>query len=134
MSNKTIGNKFEEEFCEMMFKHGFWAHNMAQKSAGQPADVIAVKNEKAYLIDCKVCTTTKGFALSRIEDNQENAMMLWHKRTGKTGWFAIRYELEDEVIMLSFTQLKILREDHSYLNYQDAVCYGKYFEDWVNGS
>lgn len=40
-SNKKNGNYFEEEFCELLALHGFWAHNMAQNQGGQPADVIA---------------------------------------------------------------------------------------------
>ena len=77
MSNKKIGNDFEAELCEMLSLYGFWCHNLAVKSEGQPADVIAARNGKAYLIDCKVCSTNKGFALSRMEENQELAMTLW---------------------------------------------------------
>ena len=51
-TNRKIGNTFETEFCELLFQRGFWCHNMAQNAAGQPADVIAVKNKTAYLIDC----------------------------------------------------------------------------------
>ena len=40
-SNKKNGNHFEEEFCELLALHGFWAHTMAQNQVGQPADVIA---------------------------------------------------------------------------------------------
>ena len=54
MSNKKIGNDFEAELCEMLSLYGFWCHNLAVKSEGQPADVIAARNGKAYLIDCKV--------------------------------------------------------------------------------
>lgn len=49
-TNRKIGNSFETEFCELLFQHGFWCHNMAQNAAGQPADVIAVKGKTAYLI------------------------------------------------------------------------------------
>ena len=41
-NNKKNGNHFEEEFCELLALHGFWAHNMAQNQVGQPADVIAI--------------------------------------------------------------------------------------------
>ena len=54
MSNKKLGNSFEAELCEILSQHGFWAHNLAQNAAGQPADVIAVKDGEAFLIDCKV--------------------------------------------------------------------------------
>ena len=52
MSNKKIGNGFETEFCEKLFQNGYWVHNIAQNAAGQPADVIAVRNGVAFLIDC----------------------------------------------------------------------------------
>ena len=58
-TNRKIGNSFETEFCELLFQHGFWCHNMAQNAAGQPADVIAVKGKTAYLIDCKVCSNNR---------------------------------------------------------------------------
>ena len=51
--NRTVGNQFEEELCGLLAEHGWWAHNMAQNQTGQPADVIAVKNNIAVLIDCK---------------------------------------------------------------------------------
>ena len=35
-NNKKNGNHFEEEFCELLALHGFWAHNMAQNQVGQP--------------------------------------------------------------------------------------------------
>ena len=73
--NRTVGGHFEEELCEMLAERGWWAHNMAQNQVGQPADVIAVKNNIAVLIDCKVCANNR-FPLSRIECNQEGAMKL----------------------------------------------------------
>ena len=30
-TNKKLGNTFETEFCEILGKHGYWVHNMAQK-------------------------------------------------------------------------------------------------------
>ena len=59
MTNKKLGNSFESVFCEILFQQGFWCHNRAQNQAGQPADVIAVRDGKAYLIDCKFCTNNK---------------------------------------------------------------------------
>ena len=76
MSNRSKGNAFEAEFCEMLAKSGFWVHNMAQNAAGQPADVIAVRSYEHYLIDCKVCQNNK-FSVSRIEPNQHHAMRHW---------------------------------------------------------
>ncbi|MDR0820909.1 MAG: hypothetical protein LBN40_00380 [Oscillospiraceae bacterium] len=88
VNNKKLGNDFEAQLCEILFEEGFWCHNLAQNQAGQPADVIAVKNGKAYLIDCKVCSTSR-FALSRMEDNQDLSMEHWKDCGNDDGWFAI---------------------------------------------
>ena len=87
--NKSIGNHFEEVLCNLLSDHGFWAHNMAQNQTGQPADVIAVKNNIPVLIDCKVCSNDR-FALSRIEPNQEAAMTLWEMQGNEHCYFALR--------------------------------------------
>ena len=89
-SNRAVGNGFETELCELLFGYGFWSHNLKQDSSGQPADVIAVKNKVAYLIDCKVCSTDKGFDLRRVEDNQELAMEMWEECGNGQGWFALK--------------------------------------------
>ena len=75
-SNKKLGNDFESELCEVFSAHGYWVHNFASKKTGQPADIIAVKKCGAYLIDAKECTKDI-FKLSRVEENQKNAMDLW---------------------------------------------------------
>ena len=98
-SNRSLGNSFEHQFCEMLADAGYWVHNMAQNSAGQPADVIAVKNSFPHLIDCKVCSKDK-FPLSRVEANQQMAMNLWQTCGNGSAWFAL--ELSDGVYMLSY--------------------------------
>lgn len=99
MTNKKIGNSFEAELCEILADNGFWAHNLAQNQAGQPADVLAVRNGKAYLIDCKVCSG-KGFSTSRIEENQTLAMSEWYARGNGVAWFAIKFKNSNEVYMI----------------------------------
>ena len=93
-SNKKLGNDFETALCEALSQRGYWAHNLAQNQAGQPADVIAVKNSHAYLIDCKVCSSN-GFPLSRVEENQDLAMQLWKYCGNGEGWFALKLGDED---------------------------------------
>ena len=92
-NNKKNGNHFEEEFCELLALHGFWAHNMAQNQVGQPADVIAVKNGIPVLIDCKECETNR-FPLSRIEGNQEGAMTLWEQTGNEHCYFAMKLKTD----------------------------------------
>lgn len=104
-TNKSIGNDFESRFCEMLFENGFWVHRMTQNNDGQPADVIAARKGKSYLIDCKKCTF-KRFALSRIEENQHLTMELWKQCGNGEGWFAI--EIKDEIIMISHANVVAL--------------------------
>ena len=130
MSNKKVGNHFETELCETLAMYGFWCHNLAQNSAGQPADVIAVKNGRAYLIDCKVCSTDKGFALSRVEDNQAFSMELWNECGNGQGWFAIKLPTDD-IIMLTYFDIKACSHTQSYLSPAEIYEIGKPIEKWV---
>lgn len=102
-SNKKIGNRFEWELCQKLASYGFWVHNMAQTAAGQPADIIAVRNGLAELIDCKICTGTY-FRVDRIEDNQLYAMSLWEECGNSTGWFAVQFG--DLIYMVSLHTLQ----------------------------
>ena len=104
-NNKKNGNHFEEEFCELLALHGFWAHNMAQNQVGQPADVIAVKNGIPVLIDCKECETNR-FPLSRIEGNQEGAMTLWEQTGNEHCYFAMKLK-DGRIYMVSFDELML---------------------------
>ena len=118
-TNKKIGNDFEREFCEMLYKEGFWVHNLAMNQAGQPADIIAVRNKIAYLIDCKDCSA-KGFDLRRIEDNQITAMMLWEECGNGQGWFAIK--INGEIWMMpKFTMM-------AYMNHQSTLSFAEIYE------
>ena len=117
MTNKKLGNDFETEFCEILSRHGFWAHNFAQKKEGQPADVIASINKQPALIDCKVCSTKRGFRLDRREENQLLSMELWHKTGNGFGWFALKFD--DEIIMVPAPVLGRLNDVKSYITLAD---------------
>jgi Holliday junction resolvase len=130
MSNKKIGNQFETELCEILSAYGFWCHNMAANAAGQPADVIAVRNGKAYLIDCKVCSTNKGFALSRMEENQDFAMELWHECGNGQGWFAMKLP-NDDIFMLPHFCIRAHKQMQSYMSPGEIFEMGKSLEEWV---
>lgn len=129
LTNKKLGNDFESEFCQLLFDQGWWVHTMTQNAAGQPADVIAVKDHKALLIDCKVCTR-KGFALSRVEENQHFAMNLWRDRGNGEAWFAIK-TVEGEIIMIPHLTIKAVSHEKSVMNLEDLREYGTKFERWV---
>jgi Holliday junction resolvase len=129
MTNKKIGNDFEQELCDILARYGFWTHNMAMNKSGQPADIIAVKNKTAYLIDAKVCSS-RGFALSRMEENQDLAMELWKECGNGQGWFAIKLPTE-EIYMLPHICIQAYGRTQSYLSCSEICEIGKPLEKWV---
>ena len=126
MSNRSDGNRFERELCVALSVNGFWVHNFAQNAAGQPADVIAVKNGKAYLIDCKVCKNDV-FLFSRIEYNQELAMRKWREAHNGSGWFAL--ELSDGLVYM--LHLSDFTSDYKQLNREEIERYCTPLAKWV---
>lgn len=129
MSNKSEGNNFERIFCETLFKYGFWVHNMAQNKAGQPADIIAVKNKKAYLIDCKECKNNI-FPFSRIESNQHTAMKLWKYSGNGHGVFALRLN-DGRIYMIAHDLMIALSINQSSMGENLISHYGTPLESWV---
>ena len=128
-SNRAVGNAFEQELSELLYAYGFWCHRLTQDSAGQPADVIAVKNKTAYLIDCKDCSA-KGFDLRRVEENQITAMQLWNECGNGQGWFAIKVPTDD-IYMLPLFVVMAYKGRQSSLSYAEIHEIGKPFEVWV---
>ena len=128
MTNKKLGNSFESTFCEILFQQGFWCHNLAQNQAGQPADVIAVRNGKSYLIDCKVCSRGR-FPFSRIEDNQHCAMSAWAESGNGVGWFALL--CSDRIFMVNYETLARLAKTQSGISHSEMCFYGCSLEAWV---
>lgn len=108
MSNRSEGTAFEGILCDILGKNGFWAHNMAQKASGQPADIVAVKDNIAYLIDCKVCEKDI-FKLSRVEENQESAMRLWKMCGNNMAYFCIRL-MDGSTYMVPFDDVMRCRQ------------------------
>ena len=129
MTNKKLGNDFEQELCEILAKNGFWTHNLAMNKAGQPADIIAVKNKIAYLIDAKVCSS-RGFALSRVEDNQETAMTLWEECGNGQGWFALKVPTQD-IYMIAHICIQAYAKHKSILTFSEIFELGRPLEKWV---
>lgn len=128
MSNKKLGNSFESELCEILSQHGFWAHNLAQNSAGQPADVIAVKDGEAFLIDCKVCSQGK-FQYSRIEENQDLSMELWRDCGNGKGWFALKFDTG--TYMVDRESIRNCSRLHPAMTPELANSYGYSLEEWL---
>lgn len=104
MSNKSSGNRFEQEFAEFLDRHGFWCHVLQQNKSGQPADIIAVNGDYHCLIDCKEVSTNKGFVLTRAEENQRLAMKKFADRGGHIGWFAVKFP-DGDIRMISIVSV-----------------------------
>lgn len=128
-TNRKTGTSFEKELCQELAKHGFWAHNLAQNSAGQPFDVIAARNGRSYPIDCKVCEHDL-FRLSRIEENQFSAMTLWRDTGNGDGWFALQLS-SGEIRMIPLSTMEDLSFTQTALSKRDIQEYGMPLEEWV---
>ncbi len=129
MNNKTIGNSFEQELCDRLSEYGFWCHLLNANKAGQPADIIAVRNKNAHLIDAKVCSS-RGFALSRMEENQELAMTLWQECGNGQGWFALKVPT-GEIYMIPHICIQAYKNVQSSLSFSEIHTLGKALEKWV---
>ena len=129
MNNKTLGNNFEQELCEKLSEHGFWCHMLNANKAGQPADIIAVRNKIAYLIDAKVCSS-RGFALSRVEENQDLAMSLWNERGNGQGWFALKIPT-GEIYMIPHVSIQAYKRGQAHITFSEIHDIGKPLEKWV---
>ena len=92
MNNKKIGNDFEKELAKILSNNGFWVTLLTPKThiGSQPADLIAVRNDKAILIDCKTCNNYL-FPLSRIEQNQIEASRKFFECGNTKYYIAIKY-------------------------------------------
>lgn len=128
--NRKVGTGFERDLCLSLSGCGFWAHNLAQNSQGQPFDVIAARNGVSYPIDCKDCSKNI-FKMERIEENQFSAMTLWKETGNGEGWFAIRL-ITGEVRFISFSTLLELSVLRTVLSANDIRRYGITLGEWVS--
>lgn len=128
-NNKYLGNKFEKELSEILYDAGYWVHLLNQNKNGQPADIIAVKNGKAYLIDAKVCMY-EVFPFRRIEENQQLAMDMWIECGNTTPYFALK--ARNEIYMVSYEFIKELaKQGKKQLNLEDMNKYGVRLATWL---
>lgn len=101
MNNKTLGNKFEKELAEKLSNKGYWVTYLSPKQhiGSQPCDLIAIKDNKSILIDCKT-SKTHLFPISRIEENQWQAYKKYKKCGNSNFVLAIKYENKIYIIPL----------------------------------
>lgn len=94
--NKKKGVAFEKEFCNILALNKFWAR--MDKGFAQACDIIAGKNNKIYLIECKT-VKEDYFNLSRVEDNQ-NTSREFFKHCGNDNAYFV-FKLDSGEIYLS---------------------------------
>ena len=127
--NRKVGTSFERQLCLSLSGYGFWAHNLAQNSQGQPFDVIAARNGKSYPIDCKVCANDL-FKMERIEENQASAMLLWRETGNGEGWFAMKMT-NGAVFFIPFSKLEDLSWTKKVLSAAEIRAHGIPLGEWV---
>lgn len=127
--NKKLGNKFEKELSEILYNAGYWVHLLNQNKNGQPADIIAVKNKKAYLIDAKVCSLEK-FAFKRVEENQRLSMQMFIECGNTTPYFALK--ARNEIYMLSYKTIRdLIKQGKKQLNLEEINKYSTRLSTWL---
>lgn len=130
MNNKAAGTQFEKEFSQTLSEHGFWVHLFQDNRNGQPCDVIAARSGRAYLIDCKDCRKD-FFRLSRMEENQLNAMKLFELTGNGSGKFAIRFP-RAETYLVNYWQLAALKDrGYKKIDPMDCRLYGVELSAWL---
>lgn len=128
-NNRKVGTTFEKQLCLSLAGYGFWAHNLAQNSQGQPFDVMASRNGMTHPIDCKDCANNV-FKLARVEENQASAMTLWRETGNGEGWFALRLS-NSEVWFVPFSEMEKLMWTKSVISLTEIKVIGIPLGKWV---
>ena len=107
MKQKKIGNDTEKKALEILSGLGYWCHLFSYNSNGQPCDVVAIKNDRAFLIDVKHCGE-KRFDFKNIQPNQRTCFE-YAEQCGNTGCgFLIYFEGYGVWRWLSYESLREL--------------------------
>lgn len=131
VSNKKAGTQFEREFARLLADNHFWVHLFRDNQNGQPCDLIASRSGHAYLFDCKDCQGN-FFPISRMEENQYNAMHLFELTGNSRGKLAIRFAGRN-IYLVDYWQIKALKEKGLRLiDQMDCKLFGEEFSIWLN--
>lgn len=130
ISNKALGTSYEERVAEELHRYGFWVHLLKQGASGQPADLIACRNGRAYLIDAKVCSDGT-FPLSRLEENQELGMKAFMDAGNAGGWFALLVDDATYMVPLHFLLWFAHRSNVRKVPRKTIVERGILLSEWV---
>ena len=129
-SNKAAGNQFEREFASILADNHFWLHLFQDNQNGQPCDVSACKNGNTFLFDCKDCRG-RYFELSRMEENQYNAMRLFELTGNSRGRLAVRFQGEDICLISYWRVAALLKNGIRRLDREGCIRHGEPFANWL---
>ena len=120
MNNKVLGNSFEKEYAKILRERGYWVTFLTPKKniGSQPCDLIAIKDDKPILTDCKTCKTHL-FPINRIEENQRQAFKRYSKCGNTKFILAIKYNnriYEINMKDIDFKQKNLDLEGRTYEN------------------
>lgn len=108
MNNKRLGTEFEREAVKRLSEQGYWVHFITPASNGsQPFDIIASKDDKPFVADCKT-TVTPHFNITRLEENQVMAFDLWLAKGNNGAFVLIKYA--DSIYKIPYRMLKGLKK------------------------
>lgn len=108
MNNKRLGIEFEREAVTLLSQKGYWVHFITPDSRGsQPFDIIASKDDKPLVADCKT-SDKKWFSFSRLEENQIMAFELWLKRGNTKAFIFIKYN--EKIYQIPYRMIAGLRK------------------------
>ena len=124
MNNKQLGTDFERRMCVNFALDGYWVHFLTPDARGaQPFDIIAVKNGRAYAIECKTLSPrVKSFNISRLEDNQIMAFERWIACGNAEPMILV--EWGKVVVLIGYEELKRKKK----IDMQEAVNAGNCWE------
>lgn len=120
LCNKSLGTSYEKQLCEYLKSKGYWCFLTPYNPNGQPCDVIAIKRNKAFLMDAKHIST-HIFSFSNVRPNQASCFEYANTvaEIRQTG-FAIYSGVTKDWRWLSFETLQALQK---YKNASIAVEY-----------
>lgn len=99
-----VGNDTENEIGVLLRKEHFWVYITPKKVGGQPVDIVAIKNDKVWLLDAKhVREEECSFPFDRIEPNQAMSMKYAKEWANiKNIGFAVKFDRDSNIYYLEY--------------------------------
>lgn len=91
----------------LLSQKDYWVHFITPDARGsQPFDIIASKDDKPIVGDCKT-SSVKWFNISRLEENQVMSMELWLKKRNSYAFVFVKYN--EKIYQIPYRMLKGLK-------------------------